>query len=130
MAGRRGGGLGAEFEGSGATGFRPMIFRPMFFCPMIYTGDGRGFQIGRLGAPEFEWLGIRRRVAHSGQPFGLERVSVIDGVEDEFDAGRNAELVEDAEKVLLDGVLAQAEFAGGFAIAEAFCDESDDLLLA
>ena len=53
----------------------------------------------------------------SGQPFGLEGVAVVDGVEDEFDSGRDAQLVEDAEEIFFDGVLAEVEFAGGVAVA-------------
>jgi hypothetical protein len=55
---------------------------------------------------------------------------VVDGVEDEFDAGGDAEFIEDAEEIFFDGVLAEVEFAGGFAIAEASGDEGDNLLLA
>jgi len=55
---------------------------------------------------------------------------VVYGVEDEFDAGGDAQLVEDAEQVFLNGVLAEVEFAGGVAVAEAFGDEGDDLFLA
>ena len=38
--------------------------------------------------------------------------------EDEFDAIRNSELIEDAEQVLLNRILAEAEFTGDIAIAE------------
>jgi hypothetical protein len=56
--------------------------------------------------------------------------AVVDGVEDELDAGRDPELVKDAEEVFFDGVLAQVQFAGGFAIAEASGYEGNNLLLA
>lgn len=57
-------------------------------------------------------------------------ISVIEGVEREFDAGGDSQLFEDAEQVFLDGVLAEIEFDGNLAIAEAFCNQRDDLLLA
>ena len=66
----------------------------------------------------------------AGQPFGVARISIVDGVEDEFDAGGDAEFFEDAEEIFLDGVLAEVEFAGNLAIAEAFGDEGDDLFFA
>ncbi len=69
-------------------------------------------------------------MAYSDEPFGLARIAVVDGIEDEFDAGGDTQLVEDAEQVLLDGVLAEVKLAGSVAIAEAFGDEGDDLLLA
>ena len=55
---------------------------------------------------------------------------MVDGVEDQFDTGGNAQLVEDAEQVLLDGVLTEIEFAGSGAVTEALGDERDDLFLA
>lgn len=55
---------------------------------------------------------------------------MVDGIEDEFDAGGDAQLVEDVEEVLLDGVLAQVEFPGSIAITEALGDEGDDLFFA
>ena len=39
-------------------------------------------------------------------------------------------IVEDAEKILLDGVFAQAEFACDFAIAQAIGNQGNYLLLA
>ena len=55
---------------------------------------------------------------------------MVDGIEDEFDTSRYPELVEDAEQVLLDGVLAEVEFPGSVAIAKAFGNEGDDLFFA
>lgn len=69
-------------------------------------------------------------VGCGADPLGETRVSVVDRIEDEFDAGRDAELFEDAEDVLLDGVFAELEFEGDFAVVESFGDEGDDLLLA
>jgi hypothetical protein len=58
--------------------------------------------------------------AGAGQPLGVPGISVVDGIQDELDAGRDAEFFEDAIKILLDGVLAEVEFAGNVAVAEAF----------
>ena len=69
-------------------------------------------------------------MAYSDEPFGLARIAVVDGIEDEFDAGGDTQLVEDAEQVLLDGVLAEVEFAGALAVAEALGDEGDDLFFS
>ena len=55
---------------------------------------------------------------------------MVDSVENEFDAGRDAQLIEDAEQVFFYGVLAKAQFPGGVAIAQAFGDEGDHLFLA
>ena len=73
---------------------------------------------------------LGRIAGRACQPFGLAGISVIDGVEDEFDAGGDAELFEDAEEIFLDGVLAEFEFAGDLAVAQSFGDQGDDLLLA
>jgi hypothetical protein len=55
---------------------------------------------------------------------------VVDGVEDEFDAGGDAEFVEDVEEIFFYGMFAEVEFAGGFAVTESSGDEGDDLFLA
>jgi hypothetical protein len=55
---------------------------------------------------------------------------MVDGIEHQFDPGRDAQLVKDAEQVLLNGVLAEVKFAGGVAVAETIGDEGDNLLLA
>ena len=57
-------------------------------------------------------------------------VAVVDGVEDQLDAARDAELFEDAEKIFLYGVLAEVELDGDGAVGQAFNDERDYLLLA
>jgi hypothetical protein len=49
---------------------------------------------------------------------------------DEFDAGRDAEFLEDVEEIFLDGVLAKVEFAGNLAVAQAFGDQRHYLFLA
>src|SRR5579863_9971773 len=71
-----------------------------------------------------------RNSLHSRQPCGAARISVVDGIENQFDPGRNTNLVEDTEEVLLDCVLAEIEFSGDVAIAEAFGDERNDLFFA
>ena len=106
-----------------------------------YTGRSAGFSNPTVfdalseTKPGLPKIGVRsqalgRYAGGTAQPFGLAGISVIDGVEDEFDAGGDAEFFEDAEKIFLDGVLAEVEFAGNLAIAEAFGDEGDDLFLA
>ena len=55
-------------------------------------------------------------------------ISVIDGVEREFDAGGDSQLFENAKQIFLDGVLAEIEFDGDLAIGKAFGDQRDDLL--
>jgi hypothetical protein len=60
----------------------------------------------------------------------LTGISIIDRVKDEFDAGRDAEFLEDVEEIFLDGVLAKVEFAGNLAVAQAFGDQRHYLFLA
>ncbi len=55
---------------------------------------------------------------------------MVHGIKNELDSGRDSQLVENAEQVLLHRVLAEAEFSGDVAIAEAFGDQSDDLFLS
>ena len=55
---------------------------------------------------------------------------MVYGVEHEFHAIGNAELIEDAEQVLFDRVLAEAELAGNITITETFGNEGDNLLFA
>jgi len=55
---------------------------------------------------------------------------VVDSIENQFHAVGNSQLVENPEQVLLDRVLAEAQFAGDVAVAQAFGHESDDLFLA
>src|ERR1700728_2531968 len=57
-------------------------------------------------------------------------IAVVDRVQDEFNAGGDAELFEDAVEILLDCVFAKVEFAGNLAVAESFGDQGHDLLLA
>jgi glycosyltransferase involved in cell wall biosynthesis len=52
------------------------------------------------------------------------------GIEDEFNTGRNSQLVENAQQIFLDGVLAQSQFIGNLAIAEQVRHKRDDLFFA
>ncbi len=54
-------------------------------------------------------------------------VAVADGVEHQFDPGRDAQFVEDPEKIFLDGVFTESEFLRNFAVGEALSDQGDDL---
>jgi hypothetical protein len=56
-------------------------------------------------------------------------VSVIQRVEDKFCAGRDAEFLEDPEKILFDGVFAERQFLGDLAIGKSLGHEGNDLLL-
>src|SRR5689334_17845551 len=47
-----------------------------------------------------------------------------------LDAGGDAQLIEDSEKVLLHGVFAETEFLSNFAVGKALGDERNDLFLA
>jgi hypothetical protein len=49
----------------------------------------------------------------------LPGISVIHGVKDEFDAGRDAKLFEDPKEILFYDVLTGIEFAGNLAVAQA-----------
>ena len=49
---------------------------------------------------------------------------MVDRVEDQFDAVGDAQLVEDAKEILLDGVLAEAQLSGNIAVAEPFGDSA------
>src|SRR5258705_3941028 len=64
------------------------------------------------------------------EPFGRTVISVMQCVEDELDARRDAEFFKDPEEVLLDGVFAERQFPGDLAIGESLGHEGDDLLLA
>ena len=54
----------------------------------------------------------------------------MDGVEGEFEAVGNAELVEDIVQVVLDGLLGDEKFFADFLVAEALGDELDDFFFA
>jgi hypothetical protein len=70
------------------------------------------------------------RLGMARQPFRRSMLAVIDGVEDKLNPGRDAELVEDPEDVLLDGVFAEPKLQGNFLIGKSFGYERDYLLLA
>lgn len=69
-------------------------------------------------------------MAHTGEPFRVQGLAMVDGIEHEFDAGRNAQLIEDTEQVFLYGVFAEVEFAGSVTVTEAFGNEGNNLFLA
>ena len=50
---------------------------------------------------------------------------MVDGVQGEFKAVGNAELVEDIVQMVLDGLLADEEFFSNFFVAEALSDMLD-----
>jgi len=54
---------------------------------------------------------------------------MVDRVEHQLHAGRNAQLVEDPKQILLDRVFAQHQRAGDLAIAQTLGDECNNLFL-
>jgi len=92
--------------------FKPLLCRSLIFQPVyvIPYSSGAGQNPG----------GTR-------EPLGLARISVVDGVENEFDASGDTEFLEDPKKIFLDRVLAEVKFTRDLAIAKAFGDESNDL---
>lgn len=75
-------------------------------------------------------LGVGSGAADAGEPLRLARITVVDGVENEFDAGRDAKFFKNTEEILFDRMLAEVEFAGGGAVAETFGDQSHHLCFA
>jgi glycosyltransferase involved in cell wall biosynthesis len=55
-------------------------------------------------------------------------VSVIERVQYEFHAGRDTEFLENPEKILLDGVLAERQCMGDLTVGKPFGHQGDDLL--
>lgn len=55
---------------------------------------------------------------------------MIEGVEDEFHAGRDAEFFEDPEEIFLYRVLAKSQFLSDFAIGKSLGDQGNDLFFA
>ena len=53
-------------------------------------------------------------------------VSVIERVQYEFHAGRDTEFLENPEKILLDGVLAERQFMGDLTVGKPFGHQGDD----
>jgi len=68
---------------------------------------------------EIDWCGL-----------GMVDEAVVDGVEGEFEAVRDAELVEDVVEMILDGLLGDEKFFADFLVAEALGDELDDFFFA
>ena len=54
---------------------------------------------------------------------------VIDGVEYQLDASRDPELVKDAEKILLNRVLAQCKFLSNLLVGKTLSNQSNPLVL-
>src|SRR5258708_23099579 len=82
--------------------------------PQLYPGNG-DFSL-RSGA--------------SRHPFRLTLFTMRDSIEDEFYTRRNPKLVENAQQIFLDGMLAQPQFIGNLAIAEPIRHQRDDLFFA
>ena len=61
---------------------------------------------------------------------GLIDEAVVDGVEGQFEAVRDAELIEDIVEVVLYSLLADEELLADFAVAETLSHELDDFLFA
>lgn len=53
----------------------------------------------------------------SSQPLRLARISVIYGIENEFDSRRDSQLLENTEEILLDRVFTQIEFNRDLTVA-------------
>jgi Transposase DDE domain group 1 len=51
-------------------------------------------------------------------------------IEDEFDTGRNSQLIEKSVEVVPYGMLSNIQSLSDFAVLQAFCHEPDDILLA
>src|SRR5215468_531026 len=61
---------------------------------------------------------------------GLVDQAVVDGVEREFEAVRDTELVEDVVEVIFYGLLGDEELLADFLVPEALGDKLDDLFFA
>jgi hypothetical protein len=57
-------------------------------------------------------------------------ISVVDGVEDEFDASGDSQFLKYPEKIFLDGVLAKIQLYGDLAIRQSLGDERDNLFFS
>jgi hypothetical protein len=56
--------------------------------------------------------------------------TLFEGIECQFNAGRNAQFFEHAKKVVLDGVFAELQSVGDFAIAQAFGNQKRHFFFA
>jgi hypothetical protein len=68
--------------------------------------------------------------AHSANHLHLRCGAILQAVEDQLDAGRDAELVEYPKQIIAHGMFAEAQVAGDLAIGEAFGNQADYVLLA
>src|ERR1700677_556709 len=78
---RRGSHRAAEDWGRGWRGCRARSSVPRFIQVL-----GKVFKFRRDEPASEAVSGIRRGMAHSYEPFGLEGISMVDGVEVEFDS--------------------------------------------
>src|SRR5579864_6808685 len=145
MLQRRGLGAGDGLETASSKEFRPKLYRAecgfsnetnsptswhdlhalrRLFLPQL--------PVGHLSHPRSSLLisGPGGNSAGACQPLGLTGISVIHGVKDEFDAGRDAKLFEDPKEILFYRVLTEIEFASDLAVAQAFSDQGDHLFFA
>ncbi len=64
----------------------------------------------------------------AGQKSWLEGCAMVHGVEDQFHAVGNPQLVEDSEQVFLHRMFAEPQFIRDVAVAESVCNQRDYLL--
>jgi hypothetical protein len=84
--------------------------------------------LGPLG--EIRESGGGRDTRSSSEPLGRPGIAIVHGVENEFHAAGDPKFFEDPKKIFLDGVLAEIEFTGDVAVAQALRHQGDDLFLA
>ncbi len=119
---------GGRFSNVGGRGEPPIGLSPRTRCFAPWGGSFDQAQ-GKL-RPPIHSLRVWNGAGGAGQPFGRTRVSIVDGVKDEFDAAGDAEFFEDAKEIFLDRVLAEVKFAGDLPVRETFGNQGDDLLFA
>lgn len=103
-------------------GFRVGIVLGQGFPSQVIQRGCQGFQIATSSNGVPFQLPPPRMASGPDEPFGAARISIIDGVKNEFDAGGDPQLVEDAEYIFLDGVFAQVQFRRDLAVPQAFGD--------
>jgi hypothetical protein len=79
--------------------------------------------VARLRVASFDQLTPR-------QPLCLAVIALVHGIQNQFDPGRNAELLENAKQVLLDRVFAESQFLSNLTIGKSFRHQRYYLLLA
>jgi len=83
-------------------------------CPYTREEKGTGLQTGHYRCPQLR----------------LVDEAVVDGVKGEFEAVRDAELVENIVKVILNRLLRNEKLFANFLVAETLSDELDDFFFA